>query len=62
MNTCQWCNRPLPRYRWRDSPDLNRNGQAQWGYYGDNLFCGLTCGYRWALAAFPRRLKRLKHA
>ncbi len=60
--TCQHCNLPLRRYRWRASPELNRDGKAQWGGYGDNLFCGLNCGYRWAIAMFPRRLKAVKHA
>lgn len=22
---------------------------GEWGNYGDNFFCGLNCGYRWAL-------------
>lgn len=22
---------------------------GDWGNYGDNFFCGLNCGYRWAL-------------
>jgi len=41
---CRHCNRELRLYRWRKagSPKL-------YGTYGDNLFCGLTCGYRWAL-------------
>lgn len=51
---CQYCARPLRRYRWRNSATLNPDGNNQWGGYGDNLFCGLTCGWRFAVAVMQR--------
>ena len=43
---CLHCNEPLRRfpYRFYEHHDLT----AQWGDYGDNQFCGKTCGHKWA--------------
>ena len=47
---CQYCDRPLRRYRWRvDYPE-----RSTWGDYGDGFFCGLRCGYRWACRGLTR--------
>lgn len=41
---CDQCDRELRVYRYRKA------GSAKlYGTYGDNRFCGLTCGYKWAL-------------
>jgi RNase P subunit RPR2 len=41
---CKHCNRELRLYRCRKA------GSAKlYGTYGDNLFCGLTCGWRFAI-------------
>lgn len=40
--------------RWfviRTRPMKTRVFLGTYGYYGDDLFCGLNCGYRWARAA-----------
>ena len=29
----------------------------QFGGYGDDLFCGLNCGYRWSLMMAHREIK-----
>lgn len=47
--TCLWCGRKLRRYRWRDTP--GRDSKRQWGDYGDNMFCGQSCGYCFAIDA-----------
>lgn len=58
---CRACKKPLRRYRYRqggpNSVSWAHAGQ-QWGDYGDNLFCGLTCGYRFAVRM--ERLERRK--
>jgi hypothetical protein len=43
------CGMSLRKYRWREHADLNNGGKAKWGDYGDNIFCGKTCGYWYAL-------------
>lgn len=49
---------------------------GEWGGYGDNFFCGLNCGYRWAVmlvktnekqqpryvAQFRERMKKFSEA
>ena len=49
---CSHCGAPLRRYRYREHQELNHGGKSQWGDYGDNIFCGLRCGYWWALSRF----------
>jgi len=39
---CRWCGTPLRLFRWRANYE-NR----VYGDYGDNLFCGLRCGYEY---------------
>jgi hypothetical protein len=41
---CEQCDRELRVYRYRKA-----GSKKLYGTYGDNRFCGLTCGYRWAL-------------
>lgn len=44
---CLTCDKPLRRYK-RDGLMFNDGTPQEWGDYGDNRFCGLTCGWRWA--------------
>lgn len=49
--TCQMCGKPLRRYKYRSDgprPIVGTDRDKQWGDYGDNLFCGVRCGYQWA--------------
>ena len=41
------CDKPLRRYK-QDGRTFNDGTPQEWGDYGDNRFCGLTCGWRWA--------------
>lgn len=43
---CRWCGRKLRAYRWPEHFPLDPNPR---GDYGDGLFCGLRCGYRFAV-------------
>lgn len=43
--TCLECGKPLRTYRRLKEED---SGKC-FGDYGDNFFCGLNCGYRWAV-------------
>jgi hypothetical protein len=46
--TCRWCGRPLRVYfRDRDKPAKEQRR----GDYGDEMFCGLRCGYLYGLGA-----------
>lgn len=54
---CIHCGRKLRRFKYRMSgprpaPDngrLGADGQPrEWGDYGDNVLCGITCGYYFA--------------
>jgi hypothetical protein len=47
---CRQCLKPLRRYRWRKEEWAKRAGY-EWGDYGDGVFCGLRCGYRFACQA-----------
>lgn len=53
---CLCCGNPLRRYKWdgRTFPD---GTPREWGDYGDNRFCTLTCGWNWACehAPMPRK-------
>lgn len=66
--TCIWCGRPLVYRRVmadesdKGNPTYREEGSswatvrdAEPGGYGDGLFCGLRCGYRWAVRAAGRR-------
>jgi hypothetical protein len=45
---CLFCEHALRAYRWRGS-DFAEGRLC--GGYGDGLFCGVHCGYRWAVQA-----------
>jgi len=47
---CLNCNKTLRRYRKGGSSKTgNTPPFKQFGDYGDNLFCGLHCGYQFAI-------------
>lgn len=50
---CQYCGKVLRVYVKWDWPIASQGPTARrfagWGGYGDNFFCGLRCGYRWAV-------------
>lgn len=50
---CLNCGKPLRRFRYRDT-EHNVGKGREYGDYGDNHFCGLTCGYRWSIAMLAR--------
>ena len=58
--TCLWCGRKLRAYRWRHKDYAKAQGK-EWGDYGDGHFCGLRCGYQFAvrLADLGKRLVRV---
>lgn len=51
--TCKWCGRRLRPKMVQDWPvgqlEATNRRQEGWGGYGDGLFCGLRCGYQWAV-------------
>lgn len=49
---CLDCGKPLPRFRF-DGKTFDDGTPREWGAYGDQRFCGLTCGWRWACAHSP---------
>lgn len=49
---CLACNKPLPRFRF-DGKAFDDGTPREWGAYGDNRFCTLTCGWRWACGHAP---------
>ncbi len=56
--TCLWCGRKLRRYRFRhEGRELvpfeagPTAGYGERGDYGDNAFCGVSCGYVFAVNA-----------
>lgn len=51
-SNCLTCDKPLRRYK-RDGSAFNDGTPMEWGDYGDNRFCGLTCGWRWACRHAP---------
>ena len=51
---CLACEKPLRRYT-RDGQTFNDGTPREWGDYGDQRFCGLTCGWRWACRHAPIR-------
>ena len=58
---CLACEKPLRRYK-QDGRTFNDGTPQEWGDYGDNRFCGLTCGWRWACrhASMPATMKGKK--
>lgn len=55
-DTCLWCGRKLRAYRYRKEGEDKQRGD-----YGDGHFCGLRCGYQFAvrLADLGKRLVRV---
>jgi hypothetical protein len=49
---CLACKKPLRRYK-QDGRTFSDGTPQEWGDYGDNRFCGLTCGWRWACRHAP---------
>ena len=49
---CLSCTKPLPRFRF-DGKTYDDGTPREWGAYGDNRFCSLTCGWHWACAHAP---------
>jgi hypothetical protein len=49
---CLACGKPLRRYK-RDGQTFNDGTPQEWGPYGDQRFCSLTCGWRWACRHAP---------
>lgn len=41
---CIYCGKKLRLYRWQD----HEGKKGKRGGYGDDRFCGLNCGYKWA--------------
>ena len=50
--SCLACGKPLPRFK-LDGETFDDGTPREWGAYGDNRFCGLTCGWRWACKHAP---------
>jgi len=44
-DSCAWCGRKLKACPWQDHP----TEATEYGGYGDGYFCGLRCGYRFAV-------------
>ncbi len=57
--SCLACGKPLRRYR-HDGRTYDDGTPQEWGDYGDNRFCGLTCGWRWACRHAPMSKTRAK--
>ena len=65
IGTCLWCGNKLRKYRYRVGGLSDKrfgtkaHPDAQLGDYGDNVFCGLGCGYEFGLelARHGRRLE-----
>ena len=56
---CLACEKPLRRYKY-GGKTLNDGTPMEWGDYGDQRFCGLTCGWRWACRHAPMPLPTAK--
>lgn len=53
---CRACRKKLRRASSHYDGRTTHDGKPrEWGSYGDNLFCGLSCGYRWAIAIASQR-------
>ncbi len=51
---CLCCHKPLPRFKF-DGKTFADGTPREWGAYGDNRFCTLTCGWQWACEHSPMR-------
>lgn len=53
---CLGCGKPLPRFKF-DGKTFDDGTPREWGAYGDNRFCTLTCAWQWACrhAPMPRK-------
>lgn len=49
---CLACGKPLPRFKF-DGKTFDDGTPREWGSYGDQRFCSLTCGWRWACCHAP---------
>jgi hypothetical protein len=49
---CLACSKPLPRFKY-DGKAFDDGTPREWGAYGDNRFCTLTCGWSWACRHAP---------
>lgn len=47
---CKYCRKPLPLYRFADQDWAKEKGKV-WGYRGNNYFCTLRCGFKYAILA-----------
>ncbi len=56
-NHCLWCGRKLRLFRFRKYREIKT--PSDYGDYGDGKFCGLRCGYQFAIAmaGFGYRIK-----
>lgn len=56
--TCLWCGNKLRKESHSSAAAYGRPDDRNLGDYGDGVFCGLRCGYRFgqAFAGFGRRL------
>jgi len=50
---CRWCGSTLRLFRWR-AYDNHAGKDRTYGDYGDNLFCGLRCGYEYGKYRAPK--------
>lgn len=50
--SCLHCGKPLRRYKYDVKPFADGTPR-DWGDYGDQRFCGLTCGWSWACRNAP---------
>jgi len=46
---CHECGERLKPYIYFGHAEIDPKGSAKWGYQGNNIFCTLRCGYRFAL-------------
>lgn len=56
---CLACSKPLPRFKY-DGKAFDSGTPREWGAYGDNRFCGLTCGWKWACRHAPMPVHKEK--
>jgi len=49
---CLACRKPLPHFK-LDGKTFSDGTPREWGAYGDNHFCTLTCSWRWACQHAP---------
>lgn len=45
---CAWCGSGLRAFRWRELENAKAAGAVR-GDYGDGVFCGMRCGFAFAL-------------